>query len=353
MGKEFKSEQSISLPNSKSSIDVQIISGSLLNSKKQALAITKVDSGEILDITRGMEVWAFVKFQHKEDQLNKEWLDLRAGEGVGLIKKSKKISMSQFTIDLLQINLKPQIPEAYKVVLEVIFPRGVELAKRTSNEAFGVVDGLALIGTQAEAQISSSPSQLQEAITDLRFKCSADNFKGSLVFVVGENGYDLACKSGIKKDILVKTGNWIGPLLVSAAKEKVKNLLLFAYHGKLIKLAGNIFNTHNHLADARIEILVFLAIKEKLPFHFIEELSKSKSIEEAFNLLDSKSSNFSSILWQRIANEIEKKSCDYVNRYLSSDITIGSVMFNKKRCLRWAGMNGYNLMKNFDLALTP
>ena len=42
-------------------------------------------------------------------------------------------------------------------------------------------------------------------------------------------------------------------------------MILFGYHGKLIKLAGGIFHTHNHLADARIEILVCLAVKEKVP----------------------------------------------------------------------------------------
>ena len=37
---------------------------------------------------------------------------------------------------------------------------------------------------------------------------------------------------------IIKIGNWIGPLLVDAAIRKVKTVILFGYHGKLIKLAG-------------------------------------------------------------------------------------------------------------------
>ena len=85
---------------------------------------------------------------------------------------------------------------------------------------------------------------------------------------------------------IIKIGNWIGPLLVDAAIKKVKTVILFGYHGKLIKLAGGIFHTHNHLADGRIEILVYLAVKEKLPFEIIVKLSNLNIISEGiFSLM--------------------------------------------------------------------
>jgi len=57
----------------------------------------------------------------------------------------------------------------------------------------------------------------------------------------GENGLDLAQKLGINTNQLLKTANWLGPLLVEAGIQGVKAILLFGYHGKLIKLAGGIF----------------------------------------------------------------------------------------------------------------
>ena len=81
---------------------------------------------------------------------------------------------------------------------------------------------------------------------------------------------------------IIKIGNWIGPLLVDAAVKKVKTVILFGYHGKLIKLAGGIFHTHNHLADGRIEILVYLAVQEKVPREIIVKLSHLKNLVEAY-----------------------------------------------------------------------
>ena len=106
-------------------------------------------------------------------------------------------------------------------------------------------------------------------------KLIKNDFKGKVVFVIGENGLNLAKNCNVKLPI-IKVGNWIGPLIVDAAIKNVKTVILFGYHGKLIKLAGGIFHTHNHLADGRIEILVYLAVKEKLPFEIILKLSQFK-----------------------------------------------------------------------------
>jgi len=69
---------------------------------------------------------------------------------------------------------------------------------------------------------------------------------------VGENGLDLS-KNWVNTNQLLKTANWLGPLLVEAGIQGVKAILLFGYHGKLIKLAGGIFHTHHHLADGRLK----------------------------------------------------------------------------------------------------
>ena len=156
--------------------------------------------------------------------------------------------------------------------LEIIFPNGEFLAERTSNKSFGIVHGLSIIGTSAETYSSASADQLEQAKTNLA-KVIKNDFKGKVVFVIGENGLNLAKTCNIDLPI-IKVGNWIGPLLVDAAIKNVKTVILFGYHGKLIKLAGGIFHTHNHLADARIEILVYLAVQEKLPPEIIVELSQ-------------------------------------------------------------------------------
>ena len=160
-----------------------------------------------------------------------------------------KRQLSGFARELLQHNLAGLVPADRSVSLEVVLPQGRERALRTSNAAFGVVEGLALIGTQAEVQRSAAPDQLQGALDELCRRSERPEGCPELVLVVGENGLDLAPRLGLSTDLLLKSGNWIGPLLAAAAEQGVQRLLLFGYHGKLLKLAGGIFHTHHHLAD--------------------------------------------------------------------------------------------------------
>ena len=52
-----------------------------------------------------------------------------------------------------------------------------------------------------------------------------------------------------------------------------------------------------------------------------------------------------------MAKEIEIKSQNYVNRYLSSSIEIGSVLFDRKRQIRWAGLKGLKQINSLGLIL--
>ena len=123
---------------------------------------------------------------------------------------------------------------------------------------------------------------------------------------------------------------------------------MFGYHGKLIKLAGGIFHTHNHLADGRIEILVSLAVKEKLPPEIILKLSHFNSLEDALLFLEGINKSIAEKLFQNLSNTIEKRSFAYVNRYLKTEIEIAAITFDRKRKVRWSGINGNDYIAYFQ-----
>ncbi len=358
IGNKFRDSEKIDLPNKQESISVPICSSALLDNGERSLAITCCQSGLPLDITKGLEIWAYIQLTkascQSENRVKKDfpdWLDFHAGYGVGKFQSSGQPCISKFARDLLCINLYPLLPKDSSIKVEIVLPEGKDRALKTSNEAFGVVDGLSLIGTQAEVQISASPDQLKNCHEILQHKCSNSTFNGCLTFVIGENGMDLATKFGLPANQIIKTGNWLGPLLVAAAENGVKKLLLFGYHGKLVKLSGGVFHTHHHLADGRIEILTSLAVREGISFDLIELISKSTSVENALLTLEASDSEAVSLLWRRMANEIEMKSRKYVNRYLSSSMGIGSVLFDRKRQIRWAGFEGLKQINSLGLIL--
>ncbi|WP_269603929.1 cobalt-precorrin-5B (C(1))-methyltransferase CbiD [Prochlorococcus marinus] len=358
IGNKFKDTEIIDLPNEKESISVPVCSSALLDNGERSLGVSHCQSGLPLDITRGVEIWAYIQFSKLSFQSEKivendfpNWLDFHAGYGVGKYEISGQPCISKFARDLLCINLYPLVPKGSSIKVEIVLPEGKDRALRTSNESFGVVDGLSLIGTQAEVQVSASPHQLRKCKEILQNICSKSKFDGCLTFVIGENGMDLALKFGLPENRIIKTGNWLGPLLVAAAENGVKKLLLFGYHGKLVKLSGGIFHTHHHLADGRLEILTSLAVREGISFDLIQLISKSTSVENALLALEARNPEVVNLIWGRMAKEIEIKSRNYVNRYLSSSMEVGSVLFDRKRKIRWAGFDGVKQINSLGLML--
>jgi len=348
VGFSFENYELIKIPNEQKEIKIEIHSVALLKHDSQALGISFAKSGLDLDITQNLEIWTIVSLEKISfnNPVQSVPINIIAGSGVGIKEDTSEICISNFAKEVLYQNLLDSIPEGFNLQLEIIFPNGKFLAERTSNKSFGIVDGLSIIGTSADTYSSASPDQLEEAKTKLA-KLVQNDFKGKVIFVIGENGLNLAKNCNFKFPI-VKVGNWIGPLIVDAAIKKVKTVILFGYHGKLIKLAGGIFHIHNHLADGRIEILVYLAVKEKVPLEIIVKLSHLKNLEEALLILEKFDQSIAEKLFIHLSNTIEKRSFAYVNRYVKTDMEIASILFDRKRKIRWSGTNGNNYISYFQ-----
>ena len=306
-----------------------------------ALAMARCDPGEaVLDLTRGLLLWVQLRWLDGPG----DWLELAAGHGVGRLAASGEACLSGYARELLEWNLLPLLPPGRRLALRIVIPEGERLAARTSNAAFGVVDGLALIGTQATVQRSAAPEQLEAALAELRRRTARPGFAGDLVLVIGENGLDLAPRLGLPPELLLKAGNWLGPLLVAAAEAGVRRLLLFGYQGKLVKLAGGIFHTHHHLADGRAEVLTALAALEGLAGADLEALHGAATVDQAMAQLSRHQPALASRLQGRIAAAIERRSSAYLERHGAAAMAVGAVLFDRSRQLCARGPLGSVLL---------
>ena len=52
-------------------------------------------------------------------------------------------------------------------------------------------------------------------------------------------------------------------------------------------------------------------------------------------------------LFKNLSYTIEKRSFAYVNRYVKTDMEIASIIFDRKREIRWAGIKGNNYISYF------
>jgi cobalt-precorrin-5B (C1)-methyltransferase len=315
-----------------------------------AMAEACCDPGDGLDLTRGLLVWTLVCWQESANALpgaEQPWLQLEAGEGVGVHAASGEVCLSTYARTLLEVNLRPLVPEGRRLRLRVVLPQGRALAERTSNVAFGVVEGLALIGTRAETQASADPHQLDRTLQALEAKLGAPAFSGDLILVIGENGLDLAPRLGLPADLLLKVGNWVGPVLVAAGQGGVRRLLLFGYQGKLIKLAGGIFHTHHHLADGRAEVLTALAALEGLSGPPLAALHGAPTVEAALSGLKDTDPELASRVRARLALTIEERVSTYLERHGASGPLVGAALFDRSRKLCAVGPSGANLLEGW------
>ncbi len=301
-------------------------------SENAALAITRSDPGDNLDLTKDTPIWALVEWREQGDDA----VLIKGGEGIGRqINADDKPAIYAYAQRLLQENLQRMLAPGEKITVTIILPQGRSLAVRTSNSAFGVVEGLSLLGTTGISQPLSTPDQL--AVFREQLQNKASRFE-SLVFCIGENGLDLARKLGINPEQLVKTANWLGPMLVEADVLGVKEILLFGYHGKLMKLAGGIFHTHHYLADGRREILAAHCAIAGLKSPDIQAVFNSATAEAALTYLRSldaeTGSDWVNQVYTAIAETIDVRSQEYIQSHSESgtEVTIcGSILFDRDR----------------------
>jgi cobalt-precorrin-5B (C1)-methyltransferase len=298
-------------------------------SANQALAITRSEPGDNFDITQNTPIWALVKIEPNPVTE----IIINGGEGIGRIVAQKgKPAIYNYAQNLLKQNILRSLKSPTKIEITIILPEGKKLAQKTSNSAFGIIEGLSLLGTSGISQPLTSKKQLEFYQEELKIKAKKfDN----LVFCIGEKSLNLAKKIGLNSDKLVKTANWLGSMLATAGMLNLESITLVGYHGKLIKLAGGIFHTHHYLADARLEILTAHAANLGLPTKILQQLFSSPTTEAALNLLREldrqNATNWVTGIYRSMAITIKQKCQDYIFKHSDSQVNINVILFDGDR----------------------
>jgi len=316
-----------------------------------ALAITRSDPGDNLDLTRHTPIWALVEIL-PDSAPNAPKIHIKGGEGLGRQGEGTgEAAIYGYAQNLLLTNLERWLEAGEVIEVTIILPEGRSLAERTSNAAFGVVDGLSLLGTSGIAHPLSAPGQLELFRAELQQKAQQLMTQGSdptLVFCIGENGLDLVAQLGIAPDRTLKTANWLGSLLVEAGMQHVESVLLFGYHGKLIKLAGGIFHTHHHVADGRQEILAAHCANLGLPLPDLQAIFASPTAEAALQHLravdDRTHSTWVNQVYSALAHTIDRRCQGYIYTHSEQRVTVGCILFDRNRKIVVKSTTGETLL---------
>ena len=189
-----------------------------------------------------------------------EGITVTGGEGIGVVrKKGLQVrpgchAINPVPMEMIRSQAKMGLPEGAGVHVEISAPEGVEIAKRTFNPRLGIEGGISILGTTGIVEPMSTEA-MKDSL-ELKLPIIRATGSDSAVLVPGNYGRKFARESlGIGEEYIAETGNFVGFMLERALHHGMKEVLLVGHMGKLVKVAGGIFDTHSRVADARLEIL--------------------------------------------------------------------------------------------------
>lgn len=277
-------------------------------------ALVIKDAGDDPDITNGAIIKGSVSWSRRPG------LVIEGGKGVGVVTKAGlAIAPGQAAINpgprkMLTDELTPLIPEEKGIRVLISVPQGEELALKTMNPALGIIGGISILGTTGIVYPMSEEAYKKS----LEIQLDITKAQGSknLVFSPGRMGQLRAVAEGIPEELTLQTSNYIGFMLEEAVKRDVKKILMFGHIGKLIKLAGGIFQTHNRVANSRQEILVAALVELGAPLELCRKILTMPTSEEALQYLVKQD-------WLKVYFHLAEKAALKAKKYTYDQIEIG------------------------------
>ena len=241
------------------------------------------------DVTVDLAIVSTVELFDKTDE--KSNVIITGGQGVGKITKpGLQIPVGDYAINpgprkMIIKNLEDKIPADKVAKVTISIPEGEKIAKKTMNPKLGIVGGISVLGTTGIARSMSSEAYKNSIVTQIDVALASN--VGDLIFVPGNIGEKLALKRlNVKKEQIIQTGNYVGFMFEEAEKRGITGFTFFGHLGKLIKVAGGIFNTKHAVADGRREIMITHAAICGADHKHLQRLYDSKTTEDMLSILD-------------------------------------------------------------------
>ena len=241
------------------------------------------------DVTVNLDIIATVELLDKTDEESN--VIITGGLGVGKITKpGLQIPIGDYAINpgprrMIVKNIEDKIPEGKVAKVTISIPEGVEIARKTMNPKLGIVGGISVLGTTGIARSMSSDAYKNSIVTQIDVAIASE--LDDLVFVPGNIGEKLALKKlDVTKEQIIQTGNYVGFMFEEAEKRGITKFTYFGHMGKLIKVAGGIFDTKHAVADGRREIMVTHAAICGADRENLQRLYDSKTTDDMMDILN-------------------------------------------------------------------
>lgn len=299
------------------------------------LCSVRKDAGDDPDVTHGMLVEAYCRL------LDTPGVEVDGGPGVGRVTQ-KGLSIAP---GLAAINPVPRrmiaeevaelLPPGKGARVEIRLPQGAELAQKTFNPRLGIVGGLSILGTSGIVEPMSDEAIRQSLALEVNVAAEAGRRK--LILTPGNHGLSMAAALGLPSERLgqhpaesassdrpaiIKIGNYLGFMLDQCLARGMTDVLLIGHIGKLVRLAGGVFDSYSKVADARIEILAANLAWLGASQPVIQQLFDCLTTEAALDVIAEH--GYGEALYPLLCQKAEQRAMQRVN----DELRVGVLIFS-------------------------
>ena len=283
------------------------------------------DGGDDPDITTGAFVFARVT------KTDIPGITIDGGPGVGRVTKPGldqpvgSAAINSVPRRMIQENVQ-EVMDAfdYRGGLDILIsvPQGEELAKKTFNPRLGIVGGISILGTTGIVEPMSEKALVDTIRAELRQRRAAG--EEEVMLTPGNYGAEFIREGlGLDPDRAVQVSNFIGDALDLCRELGFRKVCLIGHIGKLVKLAGNMLNTHSRYGDCRMPILAAFAGAEGLPPEKIARVLSCVSCDDALSILDDAG------VKEATMNRLMKAILENLRHRAGEEIQVRCAMFSK------------------------
>ena len=295
-----------------------------MGEKEVSCAIEK-DGGDDPDVTGGTLIFATVT---RDDAPG---VTVDGGTGIGRVTKRgldqpvgnaaiNSVPRKMIVENVTEVMALTDYRGGLRVVISA--PEGEALAKKTFNPRLGIVGGISILGTTGIVEPMSEQALVDTIRVELRQHRAAGQEYALLT--PGNYGADYIRGSiGLDPKTAVLTSNFIGDALESCRELGFRGALLVGHIGKLVKLAGGMWNTHSKFGDCRMELLAAHAAALGLRQEKTQELLSCVMCDDALRIL--REEGLYAPLLSRLAERIEVQL-----QHKCGPMAAGAIVFSKE-----------------------
>jgi cobalt-precorrin-5B (C1)-methyltransferase len=317
----------------KENISIQTPKGIFLNLEVKEISIGKgcvscaveKDSGDDPDVTNKMLVFASVSYKENSG------ISIDGGQGIGRVTKPGldqpvgSAAINSVPRRMIQENVEEicRLADYYgglSVVISV--PGGEEIAQKTFNPRLGIVGGISILGTTGIVEPMSDGALIDTIHTELNQRRALG--AEYVLLTPGNYGCGFICDTlKLSPERAVMTSNFIGDALDTCKELGFKGALLVGHIGKMVKLAGGMFNTHSQYGDCRMEILTAQAALCGIRPEKAAEVMEAAVCDDALRVL------WEEGIFKETMERLTQRIAYYLHIRAGTDMEIGTAFFSK------------------------